>query len=264
MKQADIIQIKNGSHYGEIGTILKLGWKNIFKVHFEVTDVVDTETYKRITFYTRKVKPYDLKYTLNFTFYWNSVESSTLFVHEMIFDNPESMKVIDLNHDKKEKLEMFQAIEKILKQRTEDIVQLETILIRKNIKEVWETILDWNKFKALVPMIADSVSYEGPVGQVGSLIHCKDATKKVEFDLKIILCDSSDSDNYQHHLECVGTSLRCPMQKLEFSLVKISVNNTFLEFKHKFKENVTDEHIQTVSKSKVKILTNLKKGLESS
>ncbi len=153
LKHAGTIEIKKGEFYSEIGTVVVLGWKNVFSVEFEVQAVVDKENYKMLKYYTTKVEPFDLKYTLCFHFYWNSVENCTLFVHEMTFDNSEALKTLDLNHDRKEKLEIFQGIEKILLKLSKDLFQDESILIETDINSLWTIITDWRKLKFYVPFV---------------------------------------------------------------------------------------------------------------
>lgn len=260
--KANIIKLKKGTNYAEKGAILKLEWNNLFQVTFEIIDVVDMETYKKITFYTKKIKPYNIKYTLNFIFLWNSIESTTVFIHEMIFDDPESLKILDKGHDNKEKMEMFKGIEKILKERVEDLIQIETILIKKNMNYVWEVVTDYHKLQSKVPIMAEQVSYEGPKGKVGTVVHIIDSKNKIEYDLKNIVRDQSNPECWQNSLECINSSPRCPFQVVHWTFIKISSNNTFLEFKHCFKENIPADYLPRLSKHKINILNDLKKSLE--
>jgi hypothetical protein len=262
MYKADLIKLKNGTHYAEKGAILKLGWKNLFQVTFEIIDVVDTETYKKITFYTKKVKPYNLKYTLNFIFLWNSIESTTVFVHEMIFDDPEAKKVLDNSHDLKEKKEMFKGIEKILKERVEDLIQIETILIKRNMNYVWDSVTYYDKLKRMVPAMAEHISIEGFKGQVGTIVHINDPIKGIEYDLKVIKRDQSNPDSWQISFECLNSRPKCPLQVIDWTFVKISANNTFVEFKHCFKENIPADYLQRLSKHKMQVLSDLKMAME--
>ena len=262
LKYAENIKVLNGEHYGQIGTELKFLWNNLFNVHFIVKDVVNQENYKKIVFYTKKVKPFNLHYTLTFHFYRNSIEKKTIFVHEMQFDNSEALKTIDLNHDKQEKIELCKTMEKILKQRTEDLFQIESTLINRNIEVIWNIIIDWNKFKTFVPFIADIIEIYGKVGEVGSIIKIKDKIKDIEYQLLITKKEEKEPDDKNYFLECSFSKPKCPLQEIQFNFSKITEESTILTFKHIFHEPVNIEHIKSISKDKIKILTELKKRVE--
>ena len=264
--KADTIECTGAADYGELGNKILLGWKNVFLVEFEVIEVVDTETYKMLKYYTNRVEPYDLKYTLTFHFYWNSTENTTLFVHEMTFDNPESLRTLDLNHNKKEKLEIFQGIENILNSLPNDLYQLESTLIVTDISTVWKAISDWKVLNSYVDFIAETVTYKFITGSsscedIGTKVYIKDSLMGLKYSLKVKKVQISQ-DKKRIVFECKKSSPPCPRQEIDFVVHEVKQGLTMLEFKHFFKERVSLSQINKLKNIKIKILEKLKTEIE--
>jgi hypothetical protein len=264
--KADSIECKGGD-YGKVGNKIVLGWKNVFIVEFEVIEVVDNETYKMLKFYTNKVEPYDLKYTLTFHFYSNMIENTTLFVHEMSFDNPQALETLDLNHDKKEKMEIFQGIENILNQLPNDLYQFESTTIEAKIDTVWKAISDWKVLNYYVDFIAESLTYKYLPGssscvEIGTKIYIKDTFMGLKYYLKVIKVENN-SEKKKIVFECKKSNPPCPLQHLEFVLHEVHFGMIMLEFKHIFKERISLSQISKLKEIKLKILTKLKTEIEN-
>ena len=260
--KADNITILNGKHYGEVGTEVEYQWKNSMIIRFEVKEVINKEFYKRIRFYSTKIEPFDFKYSCVFHLHWNTIDKTTLFQHELIFDDPNSLKIIDLKHNKQEKMEMCKIIEKILAKRTEDLYQFESIIINTNIEKVWEVISDWKIFQKYVPIIGEQVDFEGGDPKVvGCRINIGHLSKNTKFSLKVLECLNS-TDRKEYVLECLEGEPVSPKQELHFCLILVNEQITYLSFKHQFKESIKYELISSISREKKHILKELKKGIE--
>jgi hypothetical protein len=255
---ADHITLIQGEHYGDVGTEVEFEWKSSFIVRFQVQEVLNTEFYKKIRFYTSKIYPLDFKYTCVFHFYWNTVEKNTLFQHELIFDDPNALKVIDFKHNKEEKLEMCRMIEKILVKRIEDLTQL----INTNIQKVWDVVSDWKIFQNYVPLIAEQVDYEGGDPKtIGTRINIGNLSKNSKFSLKVLKCSTTE-EKKEYFLELFQAEPMSPKQELHFTMVFVNDNITYLSFKHVFKEPIKFEFINSITREKKLILKQLKKRLE--
>jgi hypothetical protein len=259
---AENITMLKGQNYGEVGTVVEFEWKNSFVITFEVKEVVNTECYKKIRFYTTKVYPMDLKYTCTFHFYWNTIGKTTLFQHELTFDDSSALKVIDQKHNKQEKLEICKKIEKFLSKRVQDLSEFESVIINRNITIVWEVISNWKNFQNYVPIIAERVEFEdGAPKVVGSRINIENPSKKSKYSLKVLKCESSN-DKREYVVECLEAEPVSPRQELHFCLVLVNENITYLSFKHEFKEPIKYELINSITRDKKHILKELKKRLE--
>lgn len=262
-ENAENITMLQGKDYGEVGTVVEFEWKNSFVIMFEVKEVVNTEFYKKIRFYTTKVYPLDLKYTCIFHFYFNTIDKTTLFQHELIFDDVNALKIIDHKHNKQEKLEICRKIEKFLAKRTEDLIDFESIIINRNIETVWGVISNWKNFQNYVPSIAEKVNFEeGAPKTVGSRIIIENPSKKSKYSLKVLKYDVS-TERREYVLECYEAEPVSPKQELKFSLIYVNENNTYLSFIHEFKDPIKYELINSIARDKKQILKDLKKKLEN-
>jgi len=260
--KADNIIILNGKNYGELGTQVEYQWKDLMRIRFEVQEVINEEFYKRIRFYSTKIEPLNLKYSCVFHLHCNTIDKTTLFQHELIFDDPNFLKTIDLKHNKQEKMEMCKKIEKILSKRTEDLYQFESIMINTNIEKVWRVISDWKIFQEYVPIIAEQVDFEGGDPKtVGCRINIGHLSKNTKFSLKVLQCLNT-IDKKEYVLEYLDGEPVSPKQELDFSLVLVNEQITYLSFKHQFKESIKYELISSIAREKKHILKELKKRIE--
>jgi hypothetical protein len=262
LKHAEEIDMKDGKYYDEIGTQVKFSWKKIFSVNFIVKQVIDNNYYKKLTFYANEVKPFNTLYTLNFHFYNNTIENSTLFVHEMIFDDELGMSLLGKNHDNREKIEMCQEIDRILKKKIDELYQYESIIINNKISRVWEEISDWNSLINLTPLIGDSVNYEGNKYEIGTIVNISDSIKNTYFILRLIKCEKFSNFQKSIIFECFNAYPKSPKQELHFEFIYCNENTTFVSFKHIFLEPVKYKHIKSISKNKIHILNEIKKKIE--
>lgn len=73
--------------------------------------------------------------------------------------------------------------------------------------------------------------------------------------------NSCFSNEFRYVIECYDGLPKCPLQILSFRLTKIDKGNTYLTFKHQFKQPVKYELIKSIAQEKKNILFNLKTAL---
>jgi uncharacterized protein YndB with AHSA1/START domain len=260
--KVDTLTILKGSDFSEVGTVFQFWWKDEMFSEFEVKEVINTKNYKMIREYTTKLEPLSFKYTFTSHLYWNTHDHTTLFKSELIFDDLEALKVIDLKFTKQEKIDFCNGFENHLATRLDDLFQFESILINIDIEALWQVITDWNIFQKHVPFIGEEIKHEGNPLQIGSKIHIKNNSINSEFSLNVkkVL---NEAEKKEYVLELTeSTQPQCPKQNLILSLLTIKKFLTSLTFKHEFKENTKYNLIHSVSEEKKNILLELKKKLE--
>jgi len=258
----EAITVLKGSDYSEVGTVVQFWWKDIMFSVFEVKEVINTKNYKMIRHFSTKLEPHTFKYTYISHLYWNTHDQTTLFKTELIFEDLDALKVMDLTISKQQKLDFCTGFENHMAKKLEDLFQFESILINIDIEALWQVITDWSLFQKLVPFIGEEIKHEGNPLQIGSKIHINNITINSEYSLHVkkVL---NEAEKKEYILECTeSTQPLCPKQNLIFSLLTIKKNLTSLTFKHEFKENIKYSLINTVSEEKKNILLELKKKLE--
>jgi hypothetical protein len=258
----NFFQFKKGSNFAELGCEFQFKWKNFFTVDMIIAEVIDTDCYKRIKFRTTKVEPIKFNYSLVIHFYWNSVEKNTFHVNELILDDPNHLNLVDEALNYSEKLHICQKAEIYLQSSIYELEQTESISISKNIKKVWDVVTNWELFHKYVPLVSESVVYDGPPTEVGTILRTINSTKKSENFLRVVKVSSNNENQMEFKLECFRGVPKCPNQELQFLLIKIDEESCFLSFKHVFKQYIKYELLSVISKDKKSILVDLKKNLE--
>lgn len=241
-----------GDNIGEVGTEYTLNWKGVF-FRVRVDEVIDTDFYKRIILNVYESMPSNMTFKIKYHFYWNSIERTTLFVKEWIFDYPQPAYLF--KHYYEEHLLLSKKLEKYLRRSIKFLEQTESCVINLNINELWKIISDWTKFNIYVPMIAEKVEYFGKSDQVNTKIHI--ITKDSTNDLKIISFDKGDEYKKTYTLECYNGTPKCPIQELNFTLVRVDSCHTLFIFKHLFKQPIVYADIYDLKVNKQKILNQL-------
>ena len=258
----EAIPVLKGSDYSEVGTVTQFWWKGTMYNEFEVKEVINTKNYKMIRQYTTLLEPLPLKYTYISHLYWNSHDQTTLFKSELIYEDLDAFKVMDLTYTKQSKIDFCKGFENYMAKKLEDLFQFESILINIDIEALWQVITDWDLFQKLVPFIGEEIKHEGNPLQIGSKIHINNSIINSQYSLHVkkVL---NEAEKKEYILESTeSTQPLCPKQNLIFSLLTIKKNFTSITFKHEFKENIKHSLINSVSEEKKNILLELKKKLE--
>jgi hypothetical protein len=259
----DYLYITKGDDFATKGNELKFQWKDTLTVDMLVKDVIDTLNYKKVHFQTLKVQPLGINYEVIYHYYWNTIERTTLYFVETIFDNPEILKYVNSTYNQVEKIAICKKAEKLLQKSTSLLTQMESVVILKNIQSVWNVITDWNIFKKYCPMVCESVSYEGSSEALNTKMHLLNGSmeKTCEYHLKVI--ESRVGENQRNYtLDLYDGVPKSPQQELQFLLIDINEKCTFLSFKHVFKQPIKYDLIYAIQKDKKQILSLLKKNLE--
>lgn len=262
INQAEDIALLKGKNYGEIGTKAKFSWKGKIEISYSVVESINTPNYKKIMIHAICSKPIEMNYWLNWHFMKNTNDNSTLFMHDMIFQNAENMKYIDCAYDLQEKQEMYKKIETYLANSTKGLRQFESLLIKNSIEVIWSTITNWKELSKIAPNIADKVTYKGDKYSIGTKIFVEDSLKKTSYTLQIVHVDDEDEFKKRFCLEVLDDCPKIPSQKLIFEFVKINSTNTFVSLEHLFTKPIKHDLIYSISKNKTVILSEIKKKLE--
>lgn len=252
-----LIPIK-GKSYKELGTTIEFCWKGRFTVELIVKEVVDTPYYKRVQLYSQKIDPLDFKYSITYHMHWNTLEKTTLFIHELKFDDEQAMTNINAELNYKDKMTLFKYIDEYLGRSTKDLKQSESIIIDRKMEKVWKIITNWNLLRKYVPSFADTVVYEGDPLDIGTKMHVY--KKGVENHLLVVKSEVSE-EKCEYVLRCFKGVPNAPKQDIQFLLAKAG-NMTFLVFNQNFLQPIKHNMLNDMTKDKKFILMELKNKLE--
>jgi ribosome-associated toxin RatA of RatAB toxin-antitoxin module len=257
--KCDSLSIKGGD-WATKGAEIESTWRGLVQ-KFRVEEVKDTQYYKCIVYDIYKIIPVDITYKTYYHFYWNTIEKTTLYVVETVFQNPDHLEFVDKTYNQVEKIGICKMVEKYLQTSIMHLNQMESAIINLSIDKVWDVVTDWRVFKKFCPMICDNVVYDSSPMEINSQMHIFSEQSTSEFHLRvkeISICD--EERNYI--LDYVDGKPKSPDQELHFKFISINKTSTFLSFKHIFKQPIKYELLYIIQKDKKQILSLLMKNME--
>jgi len=218
----DYFQYKVGNSFTE-GTVFCYRWKDMLFIDVKIEQIIENNNYKMIKFYGHSVFPIDVKFKVAFHFYWNTVEETTFYIHDVICEDPESILIYNYQNNEEERLLICKRVEKLLFEDFYSLNQTESILINLSLKKVWNIITDWRIFKLFEPNIAEEVEYFGDPRTENTEMKISNQSKNNYNKLKIIKANLLINDNIlenitikkaEYILNCYFGVPRCPLQNL--------------------------------------------------
>ena len=259
----NVIIKNNESKENELeGMIILFNWKNKYDIEILIDENENKYENKNIGILFTKIKEYKNPIKINIYFYWNSCEYYTLMLIEIIIYD-ENIKNIIFNQElSKEIIEkFFHNIENYIKYDFTCLMQFDSIIIEKNIKDVFNFVMDFNKIiqfffpKKNINFKCsnnDNISF-------GSIIYIYD--KNIEYQYKV------SGILISHDRICI--QLNKKVNGENFLTVKISIDKcdekiSSFFIKHQYKKYVNSKEIKELSKMKKNCFKFLKKNLEVS
>jgi len=144
----------------------------------------------------------------------------------------------------------------------ENLFQEESILINSNINQVWEAITDWNILKTCVPSLNGNLVYQGHPKSLDTIVHLYLTGKNSEFHMKVVGCEESEEKRV-YSLNYFAGKPQGPKQHLTFILFPIGDDRCLVNFRHDFKQWVSNKQISLIEKEKTSILMQLKNSFEN-
>jgi desulfoferrodoxin (superoxide reductase-like protein) len=234
--------------------------KFLLEVRIKVEDIKIDKFYKKLSVTHTYLKPFQLKNLINYHFLWNTVESTTVFIAEIIYENQEQMLKLESTNEKERK-KFYDMIQKVLIKINKNFVQTESIVINESIDKVWEAISDMRNFIKHVPIVGYKVEYEGDPKEIDTIVHVYFQTQDREHHMKVIQVDNNP-DKKDYALKFFAGKPKSPKQILKFSLIKLEETCCLVKFRHVYKKCLKYCLIEKISNEKKNILNLLKNSLE--
>jgi hypothetical protein len=255
------VNFLKGSCSWNKGSIYTLTSLNSYQAIVEVIQVIENQEFKLIKFKNKVLLPFNHEYINTVSLYYDTIQSSTKIVHEMLYEENTDVEFIKMMNVLR--AEFLKKINDYLTYSNEYFSQEESFVLEINRKCLWEIVSNWNILKKLVPFIADLVIYEGSPKVKGTNLRLKWLKKNIECFLKVErVSNEIDNDVWEYSLLCYKGVPAVPEQEIIFKILRIDKNFSFLEFKHVFKQSIKNEILESISQDKKKILQTLKEKID--
>jgi hypothetical protein len=239
-------------------------WKN-HKINYKLIKKAKRKEYKEIVYKCTYMDMPNLSYININRFYYSSIENKTIMLQKFdicdeLAENFTKEQWYLAEKDAKDILVLFN---KFLSNNEIYLYQEESILINKNYYFVWKIITNWTLFQEMVPLIAESVDYNGNPLEEGTKFSLKWGSKNIECQMKVVKVNSQENTfMWEYFVDCYDGKPKITKQELQFRILKVDENKTYLSFKHVFKEFISKDFIEIIVNDKKNILKTLKLKLE--
>ena len=243
------------------GILISFVWKNNLNCEFRIDENENKYDNKTINISFIKINESINPFKLNCYFFWNSCEANTFILIETITINSNFNDIILEKEINKETTKiLFQKIENYIKYDFNCLTQFDSIIIERNIKDIFNFIKELNR---LIPFFyANSNNiYIEHLNHIsfGSELKVYDSEKNIEYQYKVSgILISEDR---------ICIQLNKKVNNEDFLSVKISIDKCDEEtssffIKHQYKKYVNSYEIRQLSKKKKNCFKFLKRNLE--
>ena len=257
-----ILSLRNESDLlDDRGARFRISSKQKILYEIQILDSKNEDNYKMLESKSTKVYPFEFSYIMKLSLYWCNIMKQTVVFEEIRFFYPHGLNIEDENEYLSQMELRFNIIAKYLEKSTYDLNQVESVIINSKFDEVCETVVNWNKFIKLSPIIGDKVIIKGDYKKVGckiSLYSGKEVTK-----FTVVRNEENEGKKYYELLLNQGKDVTAPKQYIKFLIININNDQTFLSFTHEFIEPIKYSKVSKMSNVKKTILCELKKNLEN-
>lgn len=253
-----------GNSSFEVDSEFTFVWKNKDTCNFNVFNVVDSPEKKLLHFKIfKKEKDLRIEYILNL--YEVTIDKSTLFVWDCIYEEPGVWKTSEeIEQAKSEKIEIIRRFVNLLRINVENLNQIESILLNHSIEKVWNIVSNWKKFHKLVPNISTEIDFIGKPEAIDSIIILKWGHEDSHVSCRLKVQEKkydASGKIYILRLLCLEKSSDNPNHEILLKLTNLDSTHTFIEFTHIFLKPIESRVIPELSIYKTRILKNLKHAL---
>ena len=273
------ITYSHSEYLDEEGNIIKFCWKNFYNIQLLCTQKTVAKNFKSFTVKTISIPEFiNGNFTLKCKFFYNSCERNTLLVLEFFFDYDIGYELFKKEITNHELINICNNIDEIEMNSKKNIEQTESIIINNNVNNVWNLIIDFDKFfngyYKNINMIKFNIVNEKGEKVLGNKLVIGNIIKVIKNDNKtisdLIITDIKiDKENSYYEIkmetknnEKFNNDFIILNQNLSIGVKKLEENISFLYIKHLTKDFISDEKLKTLSLIKKKLLLNFKTILE--
>ena len=296
----DNVQFTLNNFSDKVGNTISFRWKKFYTLELICNKAFSSKNYAFYTLKLINLKPVNIgNLQMTFKYYYNTCENNTLFIIEYLLDKgilSEVFKEEFLDIDMKE---ICKSCQKVINQIKKESTHLSSIFFKSSKEDAWDAIMNLNKKQYINYMNEydlefysknneknennnNNIEKENYI-QKGDIIIVKRKkntifAKLLVEDIKIekekneiiISCEDSDDDtkreddNNSENNNSSKTRVSIIKQKIYFSIKKIKKNICFCEFKHLWREQISDQKIIFLNYLKNKSLMLFKRKIEDS
>ena len=230
---------------------------------YTVGEITSLEYSKKVSWIlNNKTIPTPIHYT--FTLISNTLDNTTLLVFEILLVHPEKIDTFQrtkiISGCKKVCVEMINNIEMLLQINNDNIYDYSSTIIKAPKILVWNYV---TSLKFLLNEHIKNVVIEGNTQEVGTTLTWEFAKDSSRCKSKISYVNKSP-EKKKWKYKIVPLEGPFQMQEIHFVFINVNDDSTFFSVYHEFKEQVTPEVMENVSKKNRFLINMIKDTVERS
>jgi hypothetical protein len=246
-----------------VGIISNFEWNKKFSLVFKKEKVTKSNDFCELFYKCINVNGLENAFDLSFQFYRNSCEKNTLFISTFFPKYNLISDMIKKECSIKDLEEMCKRIEDLLKSKLKTIIQNESILIERPVKEIVYFLMNSKLSLPLYLKLEDDdlLNIVQPIS-LGTYIYLYENKEKknILYEYKITGLLKSDST---YIINIVKRKADVEISKIKLSVIYLSDLTSAFFVKHEFSKYIGFNEVSGISKRKTTFLKNIKTTLEN-
>lgn len=248
-----------GFHFDEVGSEFEYVFKNYYNIKLKVVSAVNTDSFKT---YSHNLDISELPIPLLSvqSFYWNSCEQTTIYTYEYLFNDSFFEALFKDEMSKEDKLNIAKNVEEYLKTSTDGLEQIESILVKTPILNLWNIVSNYDILFRICKGIKLKAVYNGDYLTIGTTIDISSTESSKKLGTVMITHILMSEELMEMETESI--SKETPRQTSKIILSKLGDNATFVSVSHFALEYVPPGGFAKHSKLKKRVFKEIKEHLE--
>ena len=246
-----------------VGLTSHFDWNKKFSLIFIKDKVIKSNDYCELLYKCINVNGLENAFDLSFQFYRNSCEKNTLFISTFFPKYNLISDMIKKECSENDLKEMCKRIEDLLKSKLKTIIQNESILIERPMKEIIYFLLNSNLSLPVYLKLEDEnlLQINEPIS-LGTCIYLYEDKEKKNILYEYKICGLLKSES-TYIINLVKRKGDVEISKIKLTIIYLSDLTTAFFVKHEFSKYVDLSEVSGISKRKKTYLKNIKTTLEN-
>jgi len=254
---------KHLNYLDVVGLTSSFDWNKKFSLILKKEKVIKSNDYCELLYNCININGLENAFDLSFQFYRNSCEKNTLFISTFFPKYNLITGVIKNEFSENNLKEMCKRIEDLLKSKLKTIIQNESILIERPMKEIIYFLMNSKLSLPVYLKLEDEdllkIIYPISLGTCIYLYEDKEK-KNILYEYKITGLLKSEST---YIINIVKRKGDVEISKIKISIIYLSDLTTAFFVKHEFSKYIDLSEVSGISKRKKTYLKNIKTTLEN-
>lgn len=257
---ASPVKFIKGNHTYELGSEFSFIFKNSLTFYFTCTEIMESESYNKITWRVFKTEPETILYDISYNLHIKS-ENECVLIMFMKCEYNDNIDLGDQVVTLQERHLIYEELDHAVSAQNNSKIQIESIIVKSPVLKIFNFITNLKKFQKNIPIICDKVECQDEIKEKSQFYFKWYKRVQLEVELFVKKLYANDESSIFIY-ESMNKNPAIPSQEVIWKVYKINESNSLVVFKHRFEEDIKKKLLENIAKNKRKILQNIKSYFE--